>query len=313
MGPRGLCAVVAIATIGLTDQAPRLHSRLESRPRPADTFTLHLRGGAFPGAEWPDVAVHVPPGFDPARRPGVVLYFHGWSGCVEAALSGSDVACAKGGPLRPAADLAAQVDASRVNAILIAVELRADATTGEPGRMAMPGGARALLRELFIEKLAGPLGVTLEPDALDRIVVIAHSGGYQAVAGVLEAGDLPRVTEVDVLDALYGGQDTFARWVADDAARFDRLASSRLRFVDLYTCCGGTLETSRAMAARIRDILGPLDLAGGVHDDDDATDPTAEDLKAPVLFKRVPVAHAALPRTYVRALLEAAGFARIEP
>jgi hypothetical protein len=224
-----------------------------------------------------------------------------------------DVPCADPGLPRPAANLIAQVDASRVNAVLVAVEVRADAPTGEPGRMAMPGGARDLLRELFAEKLAEPLGCALEPDALDRVVVVAHSGGYQAAAGVLAVGDLPRITEVDLLDALYGGQDVFARWIADDAPRFDSRASARLRFVDLYTCCSGTMGPSRSLVTRVKDILDSVDLVQGVHDDDGDTDLAPEQLLGPVLFKRVARAHSDLPRTYVRALLETAGFAPIAP
>src|SRR6185437_15804920 len=56
-----------------------------------EVLTYALRSGAFPGSPTltraPDVAVHVPPGFDGTRRPGLVVYFHGWSGCAAAALS----------------------------------------------------------------------------------------------------------------------------------------------------------------------------------------------------------------------------------
>lgn len=321
MVTRGLCVALAVSALWLTDQAPAGTRRslpdeargacAGARASLSEALEYELRGAAFPASREPDVAVHVPPGFDATYRPGLVLYFHGWQGCVKAALSADDVACGVDGALRRGADLSAQVDASRVNAILVAVEARADASTGEPGRLAMPGGARALLRELFVEKLAVPLGCTLSADALDRIVVIAHSGGYQAAAGVLEAGDLPRVSEVDLLDALYGGQDVFTGWIADDAARFDSRISGGLRLVDLYTCCAGTLASSRSMARRVGDILADVGLTGSVREDDSGSDLDASDLAAPVLLKRVSRAHADLPRTYVRALLEAAGFARI--
>jgi hypothetical protein len=326
MFPRRVCLALAMAPLCLSDVALSPGSRARSghhagslsacageRAPVPEVLTYHLRGGAFPGSDRPDVAVHVPPGFDATRRPGLILYFHGWQGCVGAALAATDVPCADQGLPRPGANLIAQVDASRVNAVLVAVEVRADAPTGEPGRMAMPGGARDLLRELFAEKLAEPLGCALDPDALDRVVVVAHSGGYQAAAGVLAVGDLPRITEVDLLDALYGGQDVFVRWIADDARRFDSRVSARLRFVDLYTCCSGTMGPSRSMVARVKDILDPVDLAHGIHDDDGDTDLAPEELLGPVLFKRVARAHSDLPRMYARALLETAGFAPIAP
>jgi hypothetical protein len=318
-----LCVAMAIASLGLRDEGVSgVGARLGSRGKPQSAceggravlppmLAYHLRAGAFPGSQQADVAVHVPPGFDGTRRPGVVLYFHGWQSCVEAAFSATDVACGDDGSLRPGANLVDQVDGSRANAILVAVEVRPGLPTGEPGQMAMPGGARALLHELFAEKLAGPLGCALNPDALDRIVIVAHSGGYQAAAGVLEGGDLPRVTEVAMLDALYGGHDVFARWIADDAVRFDSRMSGGLRFIDLYTCCGGTADSSRSMVGRVRDILTPAGLAEGVRDDDGDSDLDERDLAAPALFKRVRQSHADLPRIYVRALLETAGFARI--
>jgi hypothetical protein len=320
-----LCVAIAVAALGLTDRRmPGVRPRLGLRGRPPTAcegaraelppmLAYHLRAGAFPGSDRPDVAVHVPPGFDGTLRPGLVLYFHGWQGCVEAAFSATDVECGDDGTPRPSGDLVAQVDAARINALLVAVEVRPGAPTGEPGQMAMPGGARALLRELFSEELATPLGCTLEPDTLDRIVIVAHSGGYQAAAGILEAGDLPRVSEVDMLDALYGGQNIFARWIADDTLRFDSRVSGKLRFVDLYTCCGGTQAPSRNMVGRVRDILAPVGLADGVRDDESDSDLDERDLTAPALFKRVPRSHADLPRAYVQPLLESAGFARISP
>jgi len=272
------------------------------RPPLPQSLFYELRAGAFPGSGRPDVGVHVPPGFDATRRPGVVVYFHGWSGCVQAALGDEDVPCSDGGEVRTASHLAAQLDAAQVNAVLVAVELRPDLPTGEPGQLATLGGLRALLRELFDEHLAPSLGdpCGLEVDALDRVVVVAHSGGYQAAASVLAMGDVSSVTEVVLLDALYGADEVFARWV--DGARFD---ASR-RFVDLYTCCGGTLELSRALAAVAHDAGPP------VLDDDGDSELYRGALDRPLVFKRVPRPHDELPGAYLRPILEAAGFASLK-
>ena len=275
------------------------------RPPLPDALFYELRAGAFPGSGRPDVAVHVPPGFDATTLPGVVVYFHGWNGCVEAALSDDDVVCSEGGGPRPGGGLSRQIDDARVNALLVAVELRADMPTGEPGQIASSGGMRELLRELLSEHLAGPLGCALDVDELDRVVVVAHSGGYQAAASVLARGDLQQVTEVDLLDAYYGADDVFRAWALDAVERFD---GSR-RFVDLYTVGGGTLERSRAMASLV------LAAQGGestVADDDGEEDLDEASLAFPVVLKRVPREHLELPRTYVRALVEAAGFARLQ-
>lgn len=271
-----------------------------------------LRGGAFADFANPDVAVHVPPGFDATRRPGLVLYFHGWQGCVSSALASDDVPCSVDGGLRPSSDLASQIDAAQINALLVAVEVRVDMPTGEPGRLAMPGGLRDLLRELFVEHLAEPIGCTLEVDALDRVVVIAHSGGYQAAASALALGDLPRITEVDLLDALYGADGVFLRWLQSEIGRVDPRVADGLRFVDLYTCCGGTAAGSVALAHSVREALARDGTVGALYadDGDGELDPAA--LTRSVIFKRVPGPHSSLPRAYVRKIVEAAGFARME-
>jgi hypothetical protein len=168
--------------------------------------------------------------------------------------------------------------------------------------MAAPGGLRDLLRELFGEHLAEPLGCAVEVDRLDRVVVMAHSGGYQAAASVLARGEIPQTTEVELLDGYYGADDIFRRWALDAAERFD---GSR-RFVDLYTCCGGTAERSRALADLIRDAA-----PAAMYDDDGDGELTPRALASPVVVKRVGEQHGDLPRTRARALFEAAGFARV--
>ncbi len=321
--------LVALAVLAIASFDAPLTPLSASRPRPAgptapatacegardalpEGLFYELRAGAFPGSSRPDVAVHVPPGFDATRRPGLVVYFHGWQGCVAAALSAGDEPCTDAGPPRPGTDLASAFDAAGVNALLVAVELRSDMPTGEPGKLAMPGGLRDLLRELFSEHLADPLGCALDVDALDRVVLVAHSGGYQAAASALALGDVARVTEVDLLDALYGADDLFSRWIEAQALRFDPRVSDPLRFVDLYTCCGGTTEPSRALARRLGSELSRAGLAEALSDDDVEAPVTASALAHGVVFKRVPGPHGDLPRAYFRELLQAAGFAHIE-
>jgi hypothetical protein len=275
---------------------------------------FRLRNAPFEGEGGeprPDVAVHVPTGFDASWRPGIVVYFHGWNGCVSASMADDASPCTDGGATRPAGNLAHQVDDAAINAILVAVELRRDAPTGEPGALLAPGGFRSLLRELLTDDLAPLLGCTLDVDALDRVVVIAHSGGYQAAAAALEFGDVPRTTEVVLLDAFYGADDVFSRWILGQLLRFDRNVADPLRFVDLYTCCGGTLERSRAMAGLASAALGHAGLARSLYDDDSGAEPDAHSLAHPVVIQRVAAAHSDLPRGYVRAVVAAAGFAPI--
>jgi hypothetical protein len=310
-----LFAAFAISTLGARDDgsagrdgAPR--SACEgARSLATSELSYRLESGAFPGSEAPDVAVHVPPGFDASRRPGLVLYFHGWRGCATAALGANDTPCRPGGVPRTAANLAAQVDEAHVNALLVAVELRVDTPSGEPGRLATPGALRQLLHELLSSRVDSALGCPIEVDALDRIVVIAHSGGYQAAAAALQFGDVPQITEVVLLDALYGAQEVFGRWVEDDARGFAPTTEPRLRWVDLYTCCAGTADASRSLARSLEPRLTASGSSPAIDDGPGELDPAL--LRQSVVFKRVPRAHADLPRSYARDIVASAGFASI--
>jgi hypothetical protein len=269
---------------------------------------VQLRAAAFPGSGGPDAKVHVPAGFDPTRRPGIVLYFHGWRGCVSSSLAPEDVPCQPGGPPRTGSNLAAQIDDAHVNAMLVAVELRIDMPSGEPGALAKPGGLRALLQELLGERLVGDLGCALDVDAIDRVIVVAHSGGYQAAAAALRWGDVPQIVEVALLDALYGARDVFDDWISEGIRRGDS-GPRRRRFVDLYTCCGGTADESRALAASATRALHGMDPFPALFDDDGGQEPTPEALSHDLVFAKVPRPHEELPRAYTGAIISAAGFA----
>jgi hypothetical protein len=296
---------------GESSTARRSHGRARDRcagpPAPLPpVLTYELRAGAFPGSGHPDVAVHVPPDFDAMDAPGAILYFHGWNGCVGAALSGEDVVCSEGADPRPGSDLARQLDEAHVNALLVAVELRVDMSTGEAGALEASGGARELMRELLDEHLAEALGCRVAVEELDRIVVAAHSGGYQAAASTVLFGDLPQITEVDLLDAYYGADDVVRSWALDAVDRFD---GSR-RFVDLYTTGGGTGDRSRSLAA----LLGAEDGAATMLAFDDGDAEVDDDLLAHALVvKHVPREHMDVPRAYFRSIVENAGFVATHP
>jgi hypothetical protein len=292
------------------------------RPGLPETLFFHLENAAFRDSGHPDVAVHVPPGFDATRRPGLLVYFHGWQGCVQAAMGDGDVPCREGGDPRAGSAIAAQVDQAGVNALAVAIELRPDMPSGEPGNLAVPGAFHELLRELLTEKLAPYVGCGIEVDGLDRVVVVAHSGGYQAAANVLSVGDVPQIREVVLLDALYGAQDVFLRWMRDGLEEdTESLAGPSRRFVDIFTCCAGTAEASRIMAKEASrassdaTLLAPTaddaiaDALPTILDESDRELDTAG-LARRWLFKRVPDPHEALPRMYFAIIAQSVGFER---
>lgn len=270
--------------------------------------TYNLRSAPFPGSDHPDVAVHVPAGFDGTEDPGVVVFFHGWENCVANVLGSVDGACSPDGPVRDAMHLAEQLDAAHVNAILVAIEGRYDVQSGEPGQLLVPGNLRALLHELFVEHLNEPLGCELDVDDFEHVVLSSHSGGYQATSAALQFGGVP-VREVQLFDSLYGEVLAFHQWIASNAPRFENGRGASLRFANVYTCCGGTSDNSRVMAGGIAEPLTSAGRDGALYADESTTAIAPSDLSKPIVFKLSELSHVDVPRTWFRTLVETSGFA----
>jgi hypothetical protein len=284
-----------------------------SCPAPAlpEVETYMLTHGAYPGSGHPDVAVHVPAGFDACRRPSLVAFFHGFDNCVSNAIGSVDTACTPGGPVRIALHLAEQIDAAHVNAMLVAVELAFDQSTGDPGQLQNPGEFRAMLDELFEQHLSPELGVPLAVASLDRVVLASHSGGYWAVASVLDVGGVD-VDEVELFDSLYGEYPTYANFIESDIGRFDPASPAPLRFSDVYTTSGGTLTLSETLESEVDTALGQAGLGASLFfDGDTAPTPTAADFAHPVFFKHSGLSHYEVPQYYFEKLIAASTIASL--
>jgi hypothetical protein len=277
----------------------------------APVLFYDLRSAPFPDASTPSVAVHIPPGFDPGNRPGVIAFFHGFDNCVSNVVGDTDTPCVDGGEARASYGLADQIDSAHVNAILVAVELEVDEATGNPGQLGTMGDFHDLLHELFTEHLDSVLGCPLDVDDLDRVVVSSHSGGYEAAADVLAYGMVPQVTEVDLLDSLYGETPTFYGWVTSNIARFDPTRADELRWMDIYTSSGGTEANSQDMAASAAEWLADAGLEGSLWNDETTDTLDAATYEHPMIFKLSALSHDGVPAYYVKELAMASGFATI--
>jgi hypothetical protein len=272
-------------------------------------LTFNLTSGAFPGSGHPDVAVHVPAGFDPCNRPGVIVVFHGFDNCVTNFLGASDGSCSSDGAVRPAMHLADQIDAAGVNAMLVAPQLRFDAPSSDPGQLTNAGRLRDLLHELLVDHLDPLLGKPLDVPDIDRVVVSAFGGGYVAAATAVQNGGLAQLTEVDLYDALFGNVAVFESWIQANLARFDAAKTSSTRFADFYTTAGGTLSNSQATESAVSAMLGDAGSSSFLFDSRSGAAPTATDLLHPLIFARVDGSSDDLARTYFSSLVRASGFA----
>ncbi|MFI5303117.1 MAG: hypothetical protein ACHREM_33925, partial [Polyangiales bacterium] len=255
----------------VTSDAPTLDSEVSGDAAlglEGGTYFFELDAAPFPGTGHPDVAVHVPPGFRPDSNVGCIVYFHGFDNCVTNVVGNVDSPCPPDTTVRAATHLSDQLDAAKVNAFLVAVEIDYDQATGNPGALANKGQLAALMHELLTEHLAAIFGRTVDVAALSRVVIGSHSGGYEAAAMSISVGGLTSITEVDLYDSLYGYLTTYDDWVTTHLARFDATRADRLRFATEYTAGGGTAVNARAMAASAETWVGDAGLEASLLFDD---------------------------------------------
>jgi hypothetical protein len=138
----------------------------------------------------PQGVIHVlrPAGYRQAGA-GIVLYVHGFNTTVDRTWREDD--------------LAAQLVASRRNAIFIAVA----------GPRAIAEGVRFPDLDRVLRLVARRTGLRLPRG---RLVAVGHSAGYWTIASWL---DHPRLDHVILLDGLYGFIGEYRRWIAGHARR----------------------------------------------------------------------------------------------
>src|SRR5581483_3237428 len=273
-------------------------------PLPASTFLLTLDAGAYPPtAAHPSALVYVPSHYDATPPLSLIVYLHGFSNCVENIVRDAGESCdpAAGTPVRHAYALAAQLEASGKNALLLCPEIAFDQTTGAPGNLGLQGGFRALLTETLAD-LAPRIGAKTIAD-VGMVVVASHSGGYQAAAGIAQRGGVP-VEEIYLLDSLYGNFADYDAWVMSDLPSLAGSPPAR-RFADVYTSGGGTLANSQAMADRAATWVG-TDAGTLVDDRTTSTWPDAT-YRHGLLFKQSALSHDGVPTYYFGKFVSTSG------
>jgi hypothetical protein len=267
----------------------------------AGTYTFSLDAGAYPNGGHPDVLVYIPSRFDPTPPLSLIVYIHGFSNCVENIVRDAGGTCTPGGAVSASYALAAQLEASGKNAILVCPEVLFDQAGGNPGALGNVGGLKALLDET-LGLLKPQLGNVSTSD-VRRILVASHSGGYWATALMASQGGVP-VDEVLLLDSLYGYEGTFEMWINSDLGS---IASTRRRFASVYTCCSSGPETNT------QNILAPVvhgyfpGDAGVVMDDRTSSTWTDDEYLHGVLLKFSMLTHDGVPRYYFGKLISTSG------
>jgi hypothetical protein len=292
-GPEGADALIDLAVA--EDGGTVVDAAADARHTVSGTFTFTLDAGAFaPTAAHPSALVYLPGGYDPTPPLSLFVYIHGHNNCVENIVRDAGQSCDPGAgtPVRSASALAAQVEASQRNVMLLCPEVRFDQASGDPGSLGNTNGLKALVDEV-LRDLTPQLGALSSAD-VGKLVVATHSGGYIAAAAIASRGGLA-VDELWLLDSLYGQTADFDAWAM--------AAAPSRRFFDVYTQNGGTRTNSQAMATRAQNWVPAAQLV------DDRTSATWDDATYahPLLFKFSALSHDGVTRYYVERLLSTSG------
>lgn len=144
----------------------------------------------------------IPSNFDRSRPPTLVVFLHGNQSTLE-----RDVLTRQ--------QIAAQVSAANINAVLVAPQFAVDALDSSPGNFVQKNYFATFMKEAAVQTGRWQNDNFLAYQ-LNRapVILVAYSGGYYAAAHILKMGGLnKRIKGVILLDALYGEEETFAKWL----------------------------------------------------------------------------------------------------
>jgi hypothetical protein len=269
---------------------------LAQTPPPAAAFEVaaELKHAAFDRRGAPSVIVHAPAGYDASAPLELVVYLHGYLGCVSVLMGQGAARCDPKSPQTEGWALGRVHDAAHTNTLFVVPQLAFMKRDGSPGRLGRPGGFRDFLEELLRGPLAGPLGAPRALSDVKRIDLVAHSGGYRAALAILEQSGLSasQIHSVVLLDALYAETDRFARYV-------ERRGSS-LQLVVISLPNAGPAREAAVLERRLRRSIGAEHVTS--VDPNGIGDAVA---RFPIVFARGTPPHRLVPATHLSEVIAA--------
>jgi len=259
---------------------------------PARTLRFALVQAPHPHVEnAPDILVHLPEGLTPTGAHHVVLFLHGYRGCVEVLAATGDVPCRPSDAPIPGFGVIEAHDAAHTDTVLMIPQLAFMERDGSPGTLGTE--VRAMIEEA--------LGLAEIGSEIASVTIAAHSAAFESTLAIVRGGALDGLLEhVVLLDALYSGGPAFLGWV-DGATDEDRRT-----LVSLYT--GGTTRTrSEALIPAARRALG----AGLLTEWDQLGALSLLSTSSRALVAHVPGPHGEVPRRYLGEVLPALGLPSI--
>ncbi len=229
-------------------------------------FHLAPRGGKLyehPTYDDPRSLVLVPRRFGREKPAALVVFFHG-----NLATLSRDVMRRQ--------KVVAQVEASGLNALLVAPQLAVDALDSSPGRFYEPGFLDAYLEEAA-QHLAERSGGRFEAGYVQTlpVILVAYSGGYLATAFCLHNASVSRsrICGVVLFDALFGEEPKIAEWIEAAHASAFFVSAFSPASAGPNAALADDLATAKVHVVRAlpRELVPGetvlLSVSGAVHDD----------------------------------------------
>ena len=267
-------------------------------------FTFRVRSAVDPGRGLPNAWVYIPRAFDRTRPTlHVTVIFHGWQNCIASYVSPRGAGCLSGA-LHTGYDIPAQVERSGISSLVVVPQLAYEVKSSEGGPIAKPGGLRAFLTELIEESLVPILGPHRYDD-VDRVALVASSGGWQSLMPALVQGGVDAVRDVYLLDAYYFKEPLTSFLLAhlDD---FDPKRRSPMRFGLVYCL---VISGSARAAEELGETLQRRMTAAGRPDlvqfRKTLANPSPDELAPPVVVTSTLMDHDEVVRKYLWQVLAA--------
>ncbi len=197
-------SLLAFVVIGLAGPR-RTHGQARTAVEGA-TVAASLASGGFVVPNGPNVIVHAPSGFDPSKPLQLVVFLHGYSGCVAVLMGRGPSVCRPGDAPREGWDLGAHHDAAGTNTLFIVPQLAFMQRDGRAGAFAKPEGFARFLDELLQTTLSSLVGGERRLRDVAGITLVAHSAGFTTALAILErGGGRDKGKSGGLLGALHGG------------------------------------------------------------------------------------------------------------
>ena len=194
--------------------------------------------------------VYIPKAFDPSKPLHLAIVFHGFKNCIDSYVSPGGKICTPGQEQRTGYDIPAQVEKSGTGAIFVVPQLAYDQKSSDPGKLGKIGGLRRFVKELVEVALAPEIGARRYED-VERVMLLASSGGYQGLLPALANGRVERVRDVYLLDAFYVDTSALTAFLREHPEDFRPDAKDPRHFGLVFCRKSGTARQSRDLGTRL--------------------------------------------------------------